>query len=198
MQVCLHQTFTLEAKCRATLATRESQAIAVHSGIGQRHDALVSLEHELSLTRTRLDAIRASTELDSSSLTARQAWELDDAQTRLSEEVSSVEAEVAARSEVLRRYVEEAAAKATLEQLEFRDAITRACQASEERYRAELNRERETHKRAREALPADVDGNVTYTCDLELRVRENELIRDRMLKGHDINSLHASGQQLVT
>ena len=57
VQVCLHQTFTLEAKCRATVATRESQAIAVLSGIGQRHDALVSLEEAFSQTMTRLDAL---------------------------------------------------------------------------------------------------------------------------------------------
>ena len=62
VQECLHQTYTLEAKCRATLATRESQAIAVLTGIGQRHDALVSLEDKLSQTRTRIDALRAPTE----------------------------------------------------------------------------------------------------------------------------------------
>ena len=124
--MCLLQTFTLEAKCRATLATRESQATAILSGIGQRHDAIVSLEHDLGLAKTRLDAIWASAELDSSSLSARQAVALDDAQTRLSEEVIHVETEVAARGEVLRRYVEEAADKAALEQLDFRDAVIRA------------------------------------------------------------------------
>ena len=82
--------------------------------------------------------------------------------------------------------------------LEFRDAVLRACQASEERYRAELERERESHNRVRDALPPDAMGDVTFKCDLDLRVRENELMRDRVLKGHEINSLCASGQQLVT
>ena len=161
VQECMHQTFTLEAKCRATLATRESQAIAVLSGIEQRHDALVSLEEFLDKTRTRIAALRAASESDSASYTASQTWELEELRTRLTEEVTNVEAEVAARGEVLRRFIAEAVAKAALEQDEFRDAVSRARIAAEARYHADLLRERETHERARDASATNADSNVT-------------------------------------
>ena len=111
----------------------------------------------------------------------------------MTQEVTNVEAEVAARSEVLRRFIVEAVAKAALEQDEFRDAVSRARTAAEARYHADLLRERETHGRARDALATNADSNVTQTCDLALQVRENELMRDRMLKGHEIGILCASG-----
>ena len=46
-------------------------------------------------------------------------------------------------------------------------------------------------------MSPNANSNVIRTCGLALRARENELMRDRMLKGHEINNLHASGQQLV-
>ncbi len=197
VQERMHQTFTLEAKCRATLATRDSQATAVLAGIGQRHDALVLLENSLDQTRTRIASLRAASESDSASYTANQSYELEKFQTRLTEEVTNAEAEVAARGEVLRRFIAEAVAKAALEQDEFRDAVSRARTAAEARYHADLLRERGTHERARNAMATNVDSNVTHTCDLALQVRENELMRDRLLKGHEIGILCASGQQLV-
>ena len=157
VQECMHQTLTLEAKCRASLATRESQAIVILSGIEQRHDALVLLEDSLDLARTRFASLWAASESDSASYTASQTYELDKFRTRMTEEVANVEAEVAARGEVLRRFIAEAAAKATLEQHEFRDAVSRACTAAEARYRADLLRERQAHERARDAMATNVD-----------------------------------------
>ena len=84
----------------------------------------------------------------------------DNVQTRLSEEVTNIEAEVAARSEVLRRYTAEAAAKAALEQVELRDAVSRTHYAAEARYHADLHRERETHRRARNAMSPNANRNV--------------------------------------
>ena len=197
VQECLHQSFTMEAKCRAILATRETHTRAVLIGIGQRHDALELTEERLSEARTKVKALWESLQLDPACLTASQAQELDEVHYRLTEEVIRAEAEVAARSETLRRFAAVAAAKAAQEQVEYRDAITRTRSAAEARYQTELQRERKAHWYAREVQHSDASSTVKHNCDLALRARESELMRERMLKGIEMNDLCASGQQLV-
>ncbi len=108
-----------------------------------------------------------------------------------------MEAEVAARGEGLMRFATEAVAKATLEQVAFRDAVKRASSAAEARYQTEQRREPQAHRYARGVQYSEAGTNVNMNLDLALQAREGELMRERMLNGVEMSDVSASGRQLV-
>ena len=120
------------------------------------------------MTQGLVETLEELLHSDPDSSTASHTEEMDDFRQRATEELTSVEAEVAAHSEVFLRFASESAAKATLGQAEYRDAVTHATSAAEDRYQTEFHRERQAHWYAREMQYPDADTNVTYYLDLAL------------------------------
>ena len=110
--------------------------VSTVSRIWHRCEALYIIEDQLSDARTAAQVLHGPPQTDPASSKASQAESADEIRQRAIEEVTSVKAEVAARSEGLLCLAMEAVAKATLEQAEYRDAVNRARLASDERYRA--------------------------------------------------------------
>ena len=83
---------------------RDAYARAIISRIRHRHDALEAVEDRLDDARSVARALRDSPQTDPNSSQASLAQADDEVRLRAIEEVSSIEAEVAARSEGLLSY----------------------------------------------------------------------------------------------
>ena len=82
-----------------------------------------------------------------------------------------------------------ASAKATLEQVEYRDAVTRARSAAEARYQTELRRERQAYWYAREVQYSDAGTGVNTNLDFALQTRGSEFMREKDVERNPVDRL---------
>ena len=188
------KTYAAEARCELILANREVHTQLALQEIRQRHDALEHVEDRLCAARTAELALGQYSQFAFDSLKASSAQDRDELVQRAAEEVQSAEAEVAAHEEVLQRYASEAAAKASHESAEYRDAVARANSMTEGRYQIEMRRERDAHRHALEKCSADTEIAVTTRMKLELQARENERHWERKLAGIKFNEMTVASQ----
>ena len=129
-------------------------------------------------------------------LRAGEAGELEEFREVAIREAQSAQAEVAVHEEVLQRYTSETASQAAIYQAELQSAVAHATEAADERYHAELLRERDSHQQAVNQLESNAEESVTNQLQFALRTREYGLLQEKRLNEAKMCSMKAEGHQL--
>ena len=193
---CQNHSRTIEAKCEVLLAIQAAHSEKVVLEVRQRHDALEGVEDRLSAARTAEAALYRDAQSDFNSLASGHASELVELQESAAREVQCAQAEVAVHEEVLQRYTSETAAQAAGDQAELQSAVARASTLADERYQAELLRERDAHRQAVSQLESNAEGSVSHQLQFALNAREIGLTQERRLNEAKMFNMSAEGRQL--
>lgn len=139
----------------------------------------MSVEGNLSALKIAEAVYYERAQLCFDSVRGTRAEDTDDLRTRASEEVQRVEAEVAVHEEVLQRFASEAAAQASHDQAELLSGLARANSVSDQRHKADLQRERDAHRHEMEKPRSDTTHAVHRRLELAHQAREAELARGK-------------------